>query len=256
MYYVYRHTSPSGKSYIGITRQHPEKRWQGGLGYRTQQRFYRAILKYGWDNFTHEILYAGLSFEDAEQKERELIYKHRSFDKNFGYNIERGGNCRKEVSETTREKIRLSHRTEKYRAWMQENNARRWSDPAAREAMSKRFSGEQNPMYGKKLSEEHKNKMLAASRAVPHRVLRGEENPMYGKHLSDAAKAKISAANTGEKNGRARRVLCVETGVIYGSIRDANRETGVRFDSISSSCRGVTQRAGGYHWRYADEEVV
>lgn len=26
-YYVYKHTSPSGKCYIGITCQNPEKRW-------------------------------------------------------------------------------------------------------------------------------------------------------------------------------------------------------------------------------------
>lgn len=43
-YTVYRHTSPSGKVYIGITKQKPHKRWNSG-----QPLFERAILKYGWD---------------------------------------------------------------------------------------------------------------------------------------------------------------------------------------------------------------
>lgn len=30
MYTVYKHTTPSGKVYIGITGQKPERRWQNG----------------------------------------------------------------------------------------------------------------------------------------------------------------------------------------------------------------------------------
>ena len=55
-YCVYKHTSPSNKVYIGITSQEPERRWQNGYGYATQQLFWRAIQKYGWDNFKHEII--------------------------------------------------------------------------------------------------------------------------------------------------------------------------------------------------------
>lgn len=39
-YTVYRHTSPSGKVYIGITSMNPEKRWgKNGYGYRRQKYF-------------------------------------------------------------------------------------------------------------------------------------------------------------------------------------------------------------------------
>ena len=165
-YIVYKHTAPNGKCYIGMTRQNPEMRWQKGLGYRTQERFYRAILKYGWDAFSHEILYNGLTFEEAEQTEKELILKHRSYDKKFGYNIELGGNARKEVSEETREKMHLSHKTESYLTWMKNHNAKRWADPEEHRRMSERFTGERNPMYGRKMSEEHKTKLLTASRGT------------------------------------------------------------------------------------------
>ena len=31
---VYKHTSPNGKVYIGITKQNPKQRWGNGSGYR------------------------------------------------------------------------------------------------------------------------------------------------------------------------------------------------------------------------------
>lgn len=92
-YCVYKHTSPSGKVYIGITMKNPLKRWANGLGYCRQSYFFNAILKYGWDNFTHEILYTGLTKEEACQKEIELIALYRSNQRKYGYNISSGGEC-------------------------------------------------------------------------------------------------------------------------------------------------------------------
>lgn len=104
-YIVYKHTTPNNKIYIGITKQNITRRWQNGLGYRGQL-FFKAILKYGWDNIKHEILYTNLSKEDAEKKEIELIKKYKSNQKEYGYNIDNGGNCIGKVNMETREKIK------------------------------------------------------------------------------------------------------------------------------------------------------
>lgn len=90
---VYMHTSPNGKRYIGITRQeNPERRWgSNGCGYIDNQHFWRAIQKYGWDNFKHEILFDGLTEIEAKQKEVELIAFYDSTNANNGYNISLGG---------------------------------------------------------------------------------------------------------------------------------------------------------------------
>ena len=37
--------------------------------------FFNAILKHGWEEFTHEILFTDLSKDDAEQIEKRLIKK-------------------------------------------------------------------------------------------------------------------------------------------------------------------------------------
>ena len=89
IYYVYVHTSPSNKKYVGITKQNPERRWNYGFGYENNRYFFRAIKKYGWNNFKHEILYSGLSHVEALKIEVSLITKYDSFI--HGYNMSPGG---------------------------------------------------------------------------------------------------------------------------------------------------------------------
>lgn len=89
-YCVYKHTSPSGKSYIGITGRNPSERWgANGNGYKGQPKFYNAILKYGWDNITHEILFTGLTLKEALSLEIASIEQYDTYI--AGYNSTRGG---------------------------------------------------------------------------------------------------------------------------------------------------------------------
>ena len=54
-FYVYIHTCPNGKKYVGITIRRPEYRWRKGNGYKSNKHFYSAIQKYGWDNIEHQV---------------------------------------------------------------------------------------------------------------------------------------------------------------------------------------------------------
>lgn len=74
---VYRHTFPTGETYIGITGGDVESRWNNGFGYETQRTFFKQIVKVGWDNIKHEILASGLDEKQAREMERELIAKER-----------------------------------------------------------------------------------------------------------------------------------------------------------------------------------
>lgn len=108
MYYVYKHTFPNRKIYIGITSMNPFDRWANGKGYRNQKRIFNAIVKCGWDNIKHEIICEGLSKEEAEVKEIELIAKYKSNQREFGYNIDNGGNSPGMMSDESKEKISKS----------------------------------------------------------------------------------------------------------------------------------------------------
>lgn len=103
---VYTHTNNiNGKKYVGITCNKPERRWRNGKGYILQQ-FYNAIQKYGWDNFTHEILFNNLTEKEANKKEIYLIEKLNTKSPN-GYNMSSGGDstCGFKMSEETKQKL-------------------------------------------------------------------------------------------------------------------------------------------------------
>ena len=81
---VYKHTFPNGNVYIGITGQEPEKRWANGFGYQGQ-RVFKYIVKYGWDNIKHEILYSNITELEAERIEKKLIAAEKAVSFNDKY---------------------------------------------------------------------------------------------------------------------------------------------------------------------------
>jgi len=85
-YCVYIHTNLiNNKKYIGITCQKPIYRWgNNGNNYKHQPKFYHAIEKYGWNNFSHGVLFENLTESEAREKEASLIDKFNSV--KDGYN--------------------------------------------------------------------------------------------------------------------------------------------------------------------------
>ena len=111
--YIYRHwiINDKGieKSYIGQTINELEIRWQNGLGYTTiDSKFSKAIKKYGWNNFHHDVI------ETVECKTKEELKDVlNSLEKTYievydsfynGYNSTTGGEGYI-VSDETRNKI-------------------------------------------------------------------------------------------------------------------------------------------------------
>ena len=94
----------------------------------------------------------------------------------------------------------------------------------------------------------------------------GEKNPRYGKHLSEETKRKISESHRAKHHTKetrykmsmsrigkgVKKVLCVETGQIYESVKQAASSAGCDRSNISSACTGPRKTAGGYHWKYVD----
>lgn len=104
-YKIYMHINKiNNKKYIGQTKQDVWKRWQGGNGYKKCPYFFRAIEKYGWDNFTHLVLYTDLTVEEANYYEASLIKLYKTTDPQYGYNISYGGN-NSEKPEIVKQKI-------------------------------------------------------------------------------------------------------------------------------------------------------
>ena len=164
-YTVYEHLFPNGKRYIGITCREPKKRWKGGYyGYTHNKYMQNAIKKYGWENIKHNILYKNLSKKQAEEKEIELIAKYNLTNREYGYNIEKGGSGTNRITEETR---RILH---------------------------EKCSGKNNARYGVKVSQETREKMRKAklgkkqpeSQKLKRRISEGKPIAQYtldGKYI-------------------------------------------------------------------------
>lgn len=187
MFSVYCHTNKiNGKRYVGITSQSVHARWQNGKNYARHSRFYSDILKFGWDNFEHRIVCSGLSKEDAEEIEKNLIDGLNLTDERFGYNANMSGVKIAHHHENTKEKLRAQK------------------------------IGANNPFYNKKHTKETRLSM--------------------------------------SENRPKRAVMCIETGAVYKSTRDAERQMNVDHGDIIRCCKGQKISAGGFHWKY--EEVI
>lgn len=198
-YKVYVHIAPNNKKYVGITKsKNPENRWgSNGSGYRGQLLFWRAIQKYGWDNFQHLILLDNLTKDEANEKEKFFIAQYQSNNPNFGYNLTAGGDGiegykfseeqRKqqslrmlghEVSEETREKIGQANKIAL--------KGRKVPDEVKRK-ISKSLSGENHPMYGKNQRRDAVEKMRKKQLGNTYH-LGYKATDEQRKHMSDAHK--------------------------------------------------------------------
>lgn len=245
---VYKHTSPSGKVYIGITNQRPERRWRDGNGYRCNVCFYRAIQKYGWENFTHEILFTGLSLEDALRIEKEQIQKYQSF-KN-GYNCSLGGDYGGYVKET---KDKISKAVKQL--WQDEEYRKRMSDAHKGKApapidytdeIRKKMSDAAKARWE---NEEYRKAQIASYK---QRTKEGYREKILKQYADPEQREKLVAHLRGN-HYRAKKVICVETGEIFASTRDAALSIGVARETIGQVCRGKREMTHGCHWRFADE---
>ncbi|RWZ87202.1 MAG: hypothetical protein EO766_11770 [Hydrotalea sp. AMD] len=107
MYLIYKFTSPSGKSYIGQT-NNLIKRQQAHININSKCSAIRnAIQKYGWENFTVEILVENISLDEANILEENLIKEHNTLYPN-GYNLRTGG-LNQLFSDYTKQKLSEAH---------------------------------------------------------------------------------------------------------------------------------------------------
>ena len=61
----------------------------------------------------------------------------------------------------------------------------------------------------------------------------------------------LTRKNNGNKAVcKRRKVMCIETGIIYELAMEAYRQTGVNQGNINRCCNGKGKRAGGYSWKY------
>ena len=150
----------NNKIYIGLTTKTLEwriKKHKDDYKRKIQDKnhLYRAMRKYGFENFSWEIIDTATTKEELSEKERYWIKYYDCFDnKDKGYNSTSGGETCYELTEEQRRE------------------------------RSERVKGEKNPMYGvpspmkgKSLSSEHKAKISEALKKSVRPHVIGSNNP-------------------------------------------------------------------------------
>lgn len=234
-YIVYIHTFPNGKKYVGLTCQGIKLRWRrNGKGYKTQDRVFNAIKKYGWENVKSEIIRDSLSKEEAEKLEVELISLYNSTNKLYGYNSANGGNSIGRNSIETRAKISAAKKGKKM------SNEAKLNMSIAQ--------------TGRKQTEETKKILSDARKGIPK---------------TEDVKRKISETlkNNSVEQQRWREILKKQRKPVvqfdksgnivakYESISIASHATNICRNNINNCClkKVGSKTAGGYKWEYDNE---
>lgn len=75
---------------------------------------------------------------------------------------------------------------------------------------------------------------------------------IYITKASLKSSSKTSAPiSTGKRTTNNKRVICIETGRVFNSVTEVNKEFGYNKGNICACCKGKLKSANGFHWRYA-----
>lgn len=229
-YYVYVHRKASDGKVFYVGKGTAGRAWQ--RGYKRNEHWNRIVEKHG---FTVELVETGYENWYAQEREIELI----AF-----YGIEN-----------------LCNMTE---GGENGGAGRKWSDES-RAKLSASKKGKPNPgISGDKShmkTAESRAKMSALRTGTKAPWMLGEKNHMHRPDqkalLSARCKGKKRPDITGANHKGAKKVLCVETGVVFDCLQDAakwlraNGRSSATQSNISSVCTGNLKTAYGYHWKHA-----
>ena len=104
--------------------------------------------------------------------------------------------------------------------------------------MREEFDPEFRAKQAEAMKKRHSDPEFRAKNAEA--MKRRHADPEYKAKLIDSAKKALS-----------KPIICIETGAIYPSLSQCERETGISHQNISKAISGKQKTAGGYHWRFA-----
>jgi group I intron endonuclease len=228
---IYKITSPSGRIYIGESKD-IIRRWSEYMSLQCckgQRKLYRSFMKYGVQNHKFEKIME-CAYED-------LKYYERCFQEIY-VAVENGLNC---LYTSTEEKKCQMDNESKIKS--SNTHKEKWRNGELKLSISVFKKGQTPWNKGVKMSEEY---CKINSEAQKKLYQNGYINPCKGLKRSDDSKKQQSATrkskiengeiniwnkgkkvpqNSGENHFASRKVIDVDTNIVYGSILECQRQT-------------------------------
>ena len=209
-HYCYKITNNvNSKTYIGIHSCKGDFLDSDYFGSGIAQN--KALIKYGVDNFSREVIQELSTREECARLERELV-THDFINLRSNYNLMTGGgNSNASFSAETLSKMSEGAKnrppiSEETREKLSYNSANLSDD--TRRKKSESVTGESNPFHGKQHTQATKDRISASkigtvttleTRLLRSKIQSGEGNSFYGKTHSAESRKKISKAQLGVK---------------------------------------------------------
>lgn len=239
---IYKITNLINKeAYIGQTSiLYINNRWcqhKNNAKHGKHSYLYNAIRKYGEENFEFKVLLKNIPIDKLNFYEQLWIKKFNTKSPN-GYNLTEGGEGTRGFVPWDKGIQRSKDDVEKMKAYF---------TPEVREKMRQKVLGKNNPMYGRtgELNPSYGLKRY------------GGDNPFYGKRHSEDTKQKLSDMQNKKKQKVEMLDINTEEIILtFNSYSEAakyirqNTEFVKADDSAISRCaRGVYQYVYGHKWR-------
>lgn len=253
---IYKITSPSGKIYIGQSTDIKSRKKHYKYSIKPNQRhLYNSITKYGWDAHKFEIVEECIP-EKLNDLEVYYIKFFNSFESENGMNCTSGGLAGgKQCAETKKIKsiackaawsnpeLIEKQRQRGLMCWTDEKRKAHADITFAfftkekRDQFSKMYTGDGNPFYGKKHSDDTKKRISHKKRGTPS-PFKDRKRP----NLAGANNKKSKAVLQFDLNG----VFISE----YPCINEASALTKISRLSIRNSCNNKTKSPRKFIFKY------
>lgn len=259
-----------GKVYIGQTtrsfeiRKKQHKTVLNG-NKNTNKKLQNAWNKYGESNFKFEIIDKP-KFEELDEKEIFYIEKFESF--KSGYNLTTGGN---QVMHNKKHSISAKEK-------MSNKVKAKWQDDEFKNKMKERtiYYGDESPRAIKVICVNDGEVFGTMKQAAQHYGISLDQVSTVcsgkckytglketGKKLQFKRyeKNKIYTLEDVKHKNEKKKVICLNTGVIFESCKEASGKMGVSYTGICKACNGKSQYSGKMEdgskikWAFYDEHL-
>jgi group I intron endonuclease len=247
--YIYKLTSPNGKIYIGQTINKKQRKYHyKTLNFKQQIKLWNSSQCYNWNpSSTFEIIEECLCGKDKIFLNGREIYWISFYDsfKN-GLNCNEGGKGNTGIKHTEETKTKMS-KSGKLKPPMSQET---------KNLLSELNSGKNNPMYGKKHTNEVKDKIskfntgvIFSDKTKINMSLAAKNRPP----ISDETRNKKIKNSLGNKNANKKIVQIDSNGnhiKMWDSITECKLELNLRNSGISKVLTGKSKTTNGYKFIY------